>query len=362
MNASSPALPNLPSSSRFRQAFAGCALAAWVVVPTLLGLWLSTPERIHQTAQWIERAQRVPAPVMAAPDRASLSLGGGAVTRLRMRARVLETRLLPTQSPVTALAEGDRGLAVATFDDGAWLLRPEEPAVPLAAGTAVNDLAFDEQGQLFAATDEGALRLDPAGPHRLAGGAFTAVAVWKDKPWFTSRRGLSALEANGLTTFGVPNGFTAQSPAALAGCGKVLCVGAADGLWTFDGSLFQRRTSGSGDLPTDYVTAVAFSKGNLWAGTFDAGLARLGAQETRRFAPGDGLPEGRVQPRALTAVGATAFAATPSGLLVVHEESAALIAEGLPRAELTAVAPAREGGLWVGYRGGVSRVIAEDQP
>jgi ligand-binding sensor domain-containing protein len=361
MNASTKALPALPSS-RSRQLFAALALAAWVVVPTVLGLWLSTPARIHDTALWLERAQRIPAPVVYSPDRASLSLGGGAVTQLRMRARVLETRALPTESPVTTITEGDRGLAVATFDDGAWLLHEGARAEPLAAGTAVNGLAFDEKGQLFAATDEGALRLDAAGPVRLGSGAFTAVAVWQGKPWFTSRRGLSALEAKGLTTFSAPNGFTAQSPAALAGCGAVLCVGAADGLWTFDGALFQRRTSGSQDLPTDYVTAVAFAEGEVWAGTFDAGLSRLGAKGTRRFATSDGLPEGRVQPRALTAVGSTAFAATPSGLMVVSGESAALIAEGLPRAELTAVAPAREGGLWVGYRGGVSRVLVEDQP
>ncbi|MHB8874407.1 MAG: hypothetical protein ACYC8T_12030 [Myxococcaceae bacterium] len=352
----------LPGHTPLLRALALGALGAFLVVPTVLGLWLSTPERIHDSALWIERAQRTPAPVFEAPDRASLALGGGAVTRMRVGARVFESLSLPTQSPVIAIAEGERGLAVGTFDDGAFLLRPGARALALPAGSAVNDLAFDGKGRLFAATDDGALRLDPAGAHRLAAGAFTAVAVWKERPWFTSRRGLSVLGERGLVTFGAQNGFEAQSPAALAGCGEVLCVGASDGLWTFDESLFARQSSGSGALPTDYVTAVAFAEGAIWAGTFDAGLSRLGAKGARRFALEDGLPEGRVQPRALAVSGDTAYAATPSGLLVVRESGVALVSEGLPRAELTAARAALQGGVWVGYRGGVARVAAEDQP
>jgi len=47
---------------------------------------------------------------------------------------------------------------------------------------------------------------------------------------------------------------------------------------------------------------------------------------------------------------------SPAGLLAIGGESASLVSAGLPSPDVTAVAPARCGGFWVGYRGGALRV------
>ncbi len=337
-------------------------LAAFLALSLTLGVCLTTPERLHEVALWIERAQRIPSPVLNLPERASLALGGGRVRRVRATASVPESFSLPTSGPVVAVAEREGELVAATFDDGAYRVVAGADPGRLPLGDAVNDLAFDSAGTLYAATDDGAFRLDAKGACRLGVGAFSAVAVWRGQPWFSSRRGLSVQGERGFVTYGIPAGFEAQSPGSLSACGEVLCVGAADGLWDYDGTRFRHHTSGSGSLPTDYVTAVAFGSGRRWAGTFDGGLARVGEGDGRRYAPADGLPEGRVQPRALAVADDTVYASTPTGLLLLRGDRAALVADGLPQAELTAARVARAGGVWVGYRGGISRVVAELAP
>jgi ligand-binding sensor domain-containing protein len=136
-------------------------------------------------------------------------------------------------------------------------------------------------------------------------------------------------------------------------------VGALDGLWLWDGASARRVGSDSGSLPSDWVTAIAADPTGVWAGTFDAGLARLSPAH-RRFAPSDGLPDARIQPHALALSGALAYAGTPAGILELHDGSAALVTEGLPSAEVTALVPAPGGGLWMGHQGGAARIEIEE--
>lgn len=316
---------------------------------------------------WWERARRIPAPVLAPPIRASAVLAGGERLSVAAAARleILEERRLPTSSPVVAIAEHGGGelIAAATFDDGAFAVERAGRAHAIAGLAAVNALAFDGAGSLYAATDDGAFRVRPGGERaeRLARGGFTAVARWREAMWLASRAGVSRAGENGLTTWGAGHGLMAQAPVALAPCGEALCVGAVDGLWLFDGQGAARRTSGSGDLPTDFVTAVAAGPGStLWAGTFDGGLARMGGGRAARLTPADGLVEGRVHPRALAVVGDLAYAGTPAGLLVVRGLEHAVISLG--GEEVTAVAPSRQGGVWLGARGRAVRISVELSP
>lgn len=351
---------------RIATGLASAALVAAGLGGAALRMGLDKPEGI---VAWWERARRIPAPVLEAPARASAVLAGGEpVSVAAARLEILEERALPTSSPVVAIAEHPDGelIAAATFDDGAFAV--EKPGRIHAIGglAAVNALAFDAAGVLYAATDDGAFQVRPgeAEAQRLTRGGFSAVAPWRGAMWFASRAGVSRVgEAGGITTWGAGHGLSAQAPVALAGCGEALCVGAVDGLWLFDGRTATRRTSAAGDLPANFVTAVAVapeSGSPLWVGTFDGGLARIGGDRASRLTPVDGLAEGRIHPRALAVSGDLAFAGTPSGLLVIRGAEHALIPVG--GEEITAVAPSRQGGVWVGARGRALRISATLSP
>ena len=305
-------------------------------------------------ARWLERTQRLPALSWRAPERASLSLGGSEVGRLAVSLRTLEAHALATSSPVIAIAPGHGTLAVVTFDDGLCLLRAGR-CTNVGLGPVVNDVVAGERG-FYVASADGAFRVDPAGRAvRLAPGAFSAVAIWRGQPWWASARGVSTLDRGGFITFGPEHGLSAQRPASLSACGRELCIGAEDGLWTFDGRWARRHSTASGELPDDFVTAVAGGAGEIWVGTFASGLAELTGGAPRRIGLGDGVPDGRIEPRAFAELGSLALAGTPSGLLVVEGGRAGLTAEGLPDPEVTAV-HAADDGVWLGYRGGVRRV------
>jgi ligand-binding sensor domain-containing protein len=305
--------------------------------------------------------------VLETPGRASaVRAGGERLSTSTARMEVLEVRPLPTSSPVVAIAEHPAGdlIAAATFDDGAFATEKTYRAHLVPGLAAVNGLAFDAVGTLYAATDDGAYRVQPAGvPERLARGGFSAVTRWRGAMWMASRAGVSRVGERGLTTWGAAQGLSPQAPVALAPCGETLCVGAVDGLWLFDGETAARRTSASGDLPTDFVTAVAGGPGaEVWAGTFDGGIARMGSGDraASRLTPADGLMEGRIHPRALAVVGDVAYAGTPSGLLVIRGTEHAVLPVG--GEEITAVAPSRWGGVWLGARGRALRVSVELAP
>lgn len=337
------------------------ALAAVALVA--LGAIAARAVNADEAARWRERLQRLPLPVWSAPDRASLATGGGEVQRTSRRATLRERLELPEGGPVIAFAQCPpkaaclAPLVLATFDGGAFAVE-DGTLRPLRLGARVNAVTFTEEGELYAATDEGLFRQE----ERIAAGSFADVTWWRGRVAAVSPRGLSLVEAGGLRTLGSAQGLTAQSPAVVAPCEEALCIGAVDGVWTYDGRGFSHRSSASGDLPTDHVTAVASQAGTTWLGTFEGGLARWSAGSVRRVAPSDGLPDGRVQPRALVAVGGGAVVGTPSGLLWVEGGRAGPLGIELPEKEATALAVASAGGLWVGHRRGAVRVELEGAP
>ncbi|HEY3447041.1 MAG TPA: hypothetical protein VGK67_11785 [Myxococcales bacterium] len=312
-------------------------------------------------SRWAERARRVPAVLPGEVQHASMALDGGAIDRHHAGVRQLESIAVP--GPVVAIAEREGELVLGTFDGGAWRVKAGGEPEKLPMDERINDLAFDAEGTLWAATAGGAWEIRNAEPpKRRAGGAFQAVALWRGRAWFASPRGLSVADEQGFLTRGRDQGFPADGPTALSACGKSLCVGALDGLWIWDGTRATRAGSDTGALPADFVTAVAFGPAGLWAGTFDAGLARL-FPDSRRVTPADGLQDGRIQPHALVVGNDAVWAGTPAGLLELRgTSSAALLVDGLPTPELTALAPAREGGLWMGHQRGATRILVTLNP
>lgn len=333
-------------------------LLIWAV--TLLSAIVAFRERAR-LAPWVERARRLPLPVWRTPSRVSAVRAGGAVKSRAVQFEVRERIALPSASPVVALAEsrlveGATLLYAGTFDDGVFRVLGEERTA-LAVDARVNGLALDEQGTLVVATNGGAFTVDHGESTRIASGAFSDVTLWRGHAWLSSRRGLSTVTDQGLWTRGPAQGITADQPGALADCGAVLCIGASDGLWTFDGERASHHSSASGELPADWVTAAVRDGAGVWAGTFDGGLARLGrADVARHYAPADGLPDGHVAPHALASVSGAIYAGTPSGLVVIWGDTVSLLSSGELGEGVTAVIPAARGGLWVGGRGTVTRI------
>jgi hypothetical protein len=288
--------------------------------------WLET----HGTpSQWLERAQRVPLPVLRAQPAPRPTVPAEPMT-----AQVLERVELPGE--VVALASAGDALYAGTFDRGAFRVENGQvEALPI--DSRVNDLAVAGDGTVYAATNGGAF----ADAHRLSSGAFTAVTIWNGRAAFASRRGISIVEGTDFHTLGPAQGIRGDLPSALAGCGVFLCIGASDGMWLFDGWSSTHRQP-----PEEMVTAVAGDGAEIWAGTLAAGVARLPG-------PALALPDNRVSPHALLVSGGTVLVGTPSGLVLLRGGRPKLVRELAP---VTALAPSARGGLWVGTRNAAVRV------
>jgi len=299
----------------------GCAFA-----------WLQT----HGTpSQWLERAQRFPVPVLRAANAHRPTAPAE-----DLPAQVLERIELP--GDVVALASHGDALLAGTFDRGAFRIENGE-AVALPGDARVNDLAVGSDGTVYAATNGGAF----ADGQRLSSGAFTAVTIWKGRAVFASPRGISIVEGTDFHRLGAGQGVRGDMPSSLADCGVLLCIGASDGVWLFDGSTSTHRQA-----PEEMVTAVARDGDEVWAGTLAGGIARLPGG----LAPV--LPDDRISPHALLVHDGAALAGTPSGLVVLRGGRTRLVRELAP---VTALALAPGGGLWVGTRNAAVRVDVSER-
>ena len=310
--------------------------------------WLET----HGTPwQWLERAQRVPLPVLREPKAHRPTVPAEPMT-----AQVLERIELP--GDVVALATHGDALYAGTFDRGAFRIENGK-LVALPIDSRVNDLAVAGDDTVYAATNGGAF----ADARRLSSGAFTAVTIWNGRAAFASPHGISIVEGANFHTLGPAQGIRGDMPSSLADCGVFLCIGASDGVWLFDGSSSTHRQA-----PEEMVTAVARDDGGpgfardgrpqaaasnaeVWAGTSGSGVARL---------PGaaPALPDNRVSPHALLVHGGAVFIGTPSGLVVLRGGRPNLVRDLAP---VTALAASSRGGVWVGTRNAAVRVDVSER-
>jgi outer membrane protein assembly factor BamB len=293
--------------------------------------WLETH---GSPSQWLERAQRVPLPVLHGQETHRPTVRAEPMT-----ARVLERVELP--GDVVALASHGDALYAGTFDRGAFRIE-DGKLVALPIDSRVNDLAVAGDGTVYAATNGGAF----ADAHRLSSGAFTAVTIWNGRAVFASPRGISIVEGTDFHTLGPAQGIRGDLPSALADCGVFLCIGASDGVWLFDGSSSTHRQA-----PEEMVVAVARGGDEVWAGTLAGGVARLPG-------PASALPDNRISPHALLVDGGAVFIGTPSGLVVLRGGRPKLSRELAP---VTALAASSRGGLWVGTRNAAVRVDVSER-
>jgi ligand-binding sensor domain-containing protein len=221
------------------------------------------------------------------------------------------------------LSDGDR-LWIGTTE-GLFVLRDgrvTKPALGLP-GDHVNSLALGADGTLWVATGEGLLGVN--------GGR---VRVLDERAGLPARIVHSvAVTADGAVWAGTLGGVARLGP---------------DGVQVF--------TQAGGALPHDWATALLPDGDDVIVGTYDAGLARLGA---RGGAPLADAGEIWVNPNGLARVGDALVVSTlGDGLVVRRGGRTAALRAGLPSDDVTAVAVSG-GAVWIGTRGGLVRWAAK---
>lgn len=261
----------------------------------------------------------------------------------------------PADGHITRLLRADGALWVAHFDRGVSRL---ENGVWRRWGRAdglpewVDDLAWDgtrlwvaEEKGVFWIAGERVVR--PADP-RLAR-PTTALAAAGGAVRLAQAGRVLAWREGELAETAVPE----EHPQRLLGDERGAWLAGMDGLWRVEGGTATRLGAHDGRVPDDWVTALALSSGALVAGTYDAGLVRVGAGPAEPE-----LPRVWVNLGALDADGARLAVGEMERGVRVFDGAAWTrfgAAEGLPGEDASAVlfdGP----DLWVGTRTGLARL------
>lgn len=299
----------------------------------------------------------------------------------RLAGRRLELLLgggLPS-ADVTALARAFGAVWVGTFGHGLARLEGRRVrSVPEATerwgvDARINDLAVTGRGReqrLWIATDRGLFwhdgrRFVPVDDGRGPGQNHVTslhVAPGGDL-WVTSSRLLCRLRGDEWSSWGGDERFPVpQLHAVVTDRDGTVWVGSLHGLFRLDpdGGTLERHTVSSGDLPVDWVTALARVDGGIVAGTYHGGLSwRVdGTFEIERERPG-GLPAGWVNPHAIRRIDGELWLGTLERGLVVGTRGRwthLRTRDGLPSDDVTDVLADGDGAAWVATRGGIARV------
>jgi len=195
----------------------------------------------------------------------------------------------------------DKGLA--SFDGERW--RHYTVADGLASDMINHMAATDEY--LWIATMKGAVRFDGKDFKKftekqgLASDHVLAVAVWNHRTAFATARGITVLENGKMTSYGPEQGLPSGHVYTLATHDDRLYAGTLLGVAGFDGKFFTTYNFEKGQVPDNWINAMAGFKDKMWVGTYDAGLASLGPEEEKLYLPEDHIEYGWVNPNAMYA-------------------------------------------------------------
>jgi signal transduction histidine kinase/ligand-binding sensor domain-containing protein len=314
---------------------------------------------------------------------------------------------LPNRKVNCLLAEGERDLWIGT-DRGLarWTgTSLTQDGVPERMRT-VQTLALlrDRDANLWVGTSDGLLRLDAHGAVADAlapRGAVTALYEDREGDLWVGGSGLERLQDTPFATYGRAQGLPADGGGAVyadAG-GRVWfapaegglyalegdralripiggvepdrvysIAGARDGLWLGRqrGGLTHLRIAGTtlsatshvaiGGPPRSGVYAVHEARdGSVWAGTLNAGLARLKDGGVETFTAADGLPSNSIN-TLLDGSDGTLWVGTPAGLAArsAGAWTTRRVRDGLPSDNVNALLEDAEGVLWIGTAEGLA--------
>ena len=226
----------------------------------------------------------------------------------------------------------------------------------------VMDALLDRQGRLWVATES-------AGITRMQGDVATQFNARNGLPsdvvyglLLASDGSVWAATANGVAHFNDDRievyGDDAGLPAApifriMQDATGTIFVGTERGVYRMQG---QRFSTESPLLPQDGVPSMAKDNaGNLWVGTVNNGLVRLGASGAERFTSVRGLPNNRVAALLVDREGSI-WAGTNAGLLRLSDASFSTWNgdQGLSDDYVRALFEAPRGGMWIGTSRGLN--------
>ncbi|NVB37814.1 hypothetical protein G6O69_08210 [Pseudenhygromyxa sp. WMMC2535] len=255
----------------------------------------------------------------------------------------------PLADRITALAAWDGELVVASAGAGAWISGAE--LLPGVDGL-VWSLAVDHD-RLYAGTLAGVLALDRGAEAAITVSNHDARALaMVDGALEISDRGLGLVDLDG-------HGL---APARqLWGMDGGRCLASAEGLWTRDEGGHDWRPSLDAGLPSGDITDLLRVGDRLYAATFDRGVMVLEQGRWTALPDPEGIVDPQVNALARTPDGAL-WIATARGLLRTDSRGAVTrwtTKQGLPHDSVLSLATTAAGELIVGTHAGV--VLMDEQ-
>lgn len=251
---------------------------------------------------------------------------------------------------------------------GDWKFWGKSQGVPHAA---INTLAEDAQGRIWIGFDRvgvgrigrtGSFTLLPRPPGAAAVSVMQIAIGGDGAPWLGTLDGLFRVAADGRwlersADLGLPRGRITPSRDIN---GRIWLAG-DKAVYRLDGDRVARVfVLPSGDRLSDFLAA---SNGDLWIGTENGGLLRVGPSGWDRLSTRNGLPEGRI-----TAIFEdrehSIWVGVNSGLFRLRE---ALFANhrtdnGLSGNYVRALAETSDGKMWIGSSKGLDQLRATGEP
>lgn len=272
---------------------------------------------------------------------------------------------------VSALAWDGEALWVGSFDAGLSRLRggrwSEIPIEGRPQSRWINTLCWDGE-TLWVGAAEGLFRRDPGGlgltrvegfegdVQSVRNDSGVLVVAGGDEVWI-ARPGGAVWSGESWERIELP-GEALHTAFVHRG---TLWAGGMRGVLERVRGDWRRYTEGNGRLPHSWVTALLVLGGEVWAGTYDAGLVALGERGPARPLRSSAW----VNFNALAPIAGGAAVGTMGDGLWLWDAKAGTwsrlsTADGLPSDDVTAVVETPEA-LWVGTRGGLAE-LARNSP
>ena len=166
------------------------------------------------------------------------------------------------------------------------------------AGSAINDIQQDQQGNIWFATLEGAVRFDGktfrtfTKNDGLIGNVVLDLCLDKaGNVWFATEEGVSKYDGISFTNYTIKNGLVDNYVYSIYCDSKGVLWFATwrGGISIYDGKTFSRLTMKDG-LPVNFILSILQdASGNYWFGTKGAGLCKYDGKQITTFTKKDGL-------------------------------------------------------------------------